>query len=149
MPFLSRPIIDFSLRIPVRHKTSILRQKIVLREALGPLIPKEISERGKAIQRAKRTSELSDVLDTMADQLLSPGDVSERGLIDPGYVTGIRQRPKDGIYSGDQLSRLWMLITTELWCRTFIDNRGAPYGFSQTSDLRASTPPPINDSDSY
>ncbi|MCJ7592761.1 MAG: asparagine synthase-related protein, partial [Woeseiaceae bacterium] len=130
MPFMSSAVIDYSTKIPTRFKVGLLQQKVVLRKALAPFIPKEIYNRGKAIQRVKRDSALSDAIDVLASQLLSSEDVKSRQLIDPCYVSKVRQRPKSGIYSGDQLSRLWMLISSELWCRTFVDNRGAPYGFS-------------------
>jgi hypothetical protein len=124
-------------------KIDLRSQKIVLREALRPFLPDRVSQRGKAIQRAKRTTELSDVLDGMAGDLLSKEQVRARGLIDPAYVSKIRRRPRNGIYAGDQLLRLWMLISAELWCRTFIDNRGLPDGFS-ADDCLASEPPPIS-----
>jgi len=142
MPFMTKNVMEYSLKIPAAQKVGMLRQKIVLREALAPFIPKEIRKRGKAIQSVKRDSSLSDVLDTMAGQLLSDADVRRRQLIDSGYVSKVRQRPKKGVYSGDQLSRLWMLISSELWCRTFVDNRGTPYGFSR-DDLLATPPHPI------
>ena len=124
----------------------MLQQKIVLREALAPFVPEDIRKRRKAIQSVKRTTSLSDVLDAMANALLSDADMKRRQLVEPGYVSRIRRRPKNGIYSGDQLSRLWMLISSELWCRTFVDNRGEPYGFSR-DDLLASAPIPISAGD--
>ena len=142
MPFLSNAMMNFALTVPNRMKIDLRSQKIVLREALRPFLPDRVSQRGKAIQRAKRTTELSDVLDGMAGDLLSKEQVRARGLIDPAYVSKIRRRPQNGIYAGDQLLRLWMLISAELWCRTFIDERGLPDGFS-ADDCLASEPPPI------
>jgi asparagine synthase (glutamine-hydrolysing) len=147
MPFMSRAVMDYSLRIPARYKVGLLRQKMVLREAMAPFLPDDIRKRPKAIQRAKRTEVLSDVLDTLARDLLSSADVRNRRLVDPAYVRKIRRRPASGIYAGDQLSRLWMLISSEMWCRTFVDNRGLPYGFSVDDDLRASTPPRLRGTD--
>jgi asparagine synthetase B (glutamine-hydrolysing) len=139
MPFMTKAVMEYSLKIPAGYKVGMLKQKMVLREAFAPFIPRRIRKRRKAIQRVNRTVTLSDVIDTMAGQLLSREDVARRQLIDPGYVRKVRRRPRNGIYSGDQLSRLWMLISGELWCRTFVDNRGLPYGFSR-DDLRASKP---------
>ncbi len=145
MPFMSKAVMDYSLGIPARHKVGLFRQKIVLRKTMEPFLPAAICNRPKAIQRARRTETLSDVLDVLADQLLSLADVRARGLVDQVYVGKIGRRPANGIYSGDQLSRLWMLISAELWCRTFVDNRGLPSGFSQDDELRASTPLRLHD----
>jgi asparagine synthase (glutamine-hydrolysing) len=139
MPFMTLPIMNYSMRIPTRYKVGFRKQKMVLREALVPFIPKAMRNRGKAIQRAKRDTVLSDVLETLAEKLLSVEDVACRGLVAPAYVYKLRQRPADGIYKGDQLTRLWMLVCAELWCRTFVDHRGQPYGFD-TKNLWASTP---------
>jgi asparagine synthase (glutamine-hydrolysing) len=139
MPFMTLPIMNYSMRIPTRYKVGFRKQKMVLREALAPFIPKHMRKRSKAIQRAKRDTALSDVLDALAEKLLSVEAVTCRGLVPPAYVTNLRQRPTDGIYKGDQFTRLWMLVCAELWCRTFVDHRGQPHGFD-TKNLWASTP---------
>jgi len=144
MPFLSNAMLDFALAVPDRYKLDFRRQKIVLREALAPFLPETMRRRGKAIQRAKRTTELSDVLDEMASDLLSPAAVRDRGLVEPGYVSRIRRRPGSGIYSGDQLSRLWMLLCTELWYRAFVDLDGEPPGMRKAG-LKAGTLAPLHE----
>ena len=139
MPFMSRSFVKYCMQIPTRHTVGFRHQKMVLRQALAPFVPDEIRNRGKSIQRAKRDTALSDAVDALAARLLSPEDVEHRRLIEPSYVAQLRQRPADGIYRGDQLTRLWMLVIIELWCRTFVDTRGKPWGFDR-NDLWASTP---------
>lgn len=111
----------------------------MLRQALAPFTPDEIRKRGKSIQRAKRGTPLSDAIDALAVSLLSAEAVRRRGLIDPDYVARMRKRPADGVYRGSHLTRLWMLIIVELWCRTFLDQRGEPWGFDRDKPW-ASTP---------
>lgn len=141
LPFMTTSIMEYSTRIPTRYKVGAIRQKIVLRAALQSMLPESITRRKKAIQRAKPDTNLSDALDRLASRILSRDDVVRRGLIDPGYVKRVLARPRDGIYRRDQLTRVWMLICSELWCRNFLDQRGVPADFSRES-LRA-TPPAV------
>lgn len=139
MPFMSEPFMTYCMRIPTRFTVGFRHQKMVLQQAIAPFVPDEIRRRGKSIQRARRDTALSDAIDSLAAHLLSAGHVAHCGLIAPSYVTRLRQRPADGIYRGDQLTRLWMLVIVELWCRTFVDQRGEPWGFDR-NDPGATTP---------
>lgn len=139
MPFMSNNFREYCLRIPTRHLIGIFSQKKILREALKPFIPDEIRKRRKTIQRANRDIALSDAIDALANALLSADAVKHRGLLETQYVARMRERPADGVYRGDQLTRLWMLIITEIWCRTFVDQGGEPWGFER-DQLWASTP---------
>ena len=69
---------------------------------------------------------LCEVLDSMADELLSRRAVVERGLFDPSYVAALRQRPAGRPYGRERIYRLWSLLLTELWSRLYLDRRGAP-----------------------
>lgn len=139
MPYMSRNFTEYCMKIPTRHVIGFRHQKLVLRQALAPFVPDEIRNRGKSIQRARRDTALSDAIDSLASSLLVAEAVKSRGLIGPDYIAEIRKRPADGIYRGHQLTRLWMLIIIEIWCRTFLDQRGDPWGFDR-DDLWASTP---------
>jgi hypothetical protein len=68
---------------------------------------------------------MSELLDSLADDLLSPQALSSRGLFDPGYVARLRRRPSGRPYSQERAYRLWSLLLTELWARQFLDRRGA------------------------
>jgi asparagine synthase (glutamine-hydrolysing) len=139
MPFMTRSIMEYSMRIPTRYKVGAFRQKMVLRSALQSMLPDSITRRRKAIQRARPDTKLSDALDDLAARVLSHGDIVRRGLIDLDYAKRVLTRPKDGVYKRDQLTRVWMLICSELWCRSFLDQRGIPTDFS-LGNLRATSP---------
>jgi hypothetical protein len=51
-------------------------------------------------------------------------NVKNRNLNDPAYITKIRARPANGVYSTERPYRIWSLLMLETWCRIFIDNRG-------------------------
>jgi asparagine synthase (glutamine-hydrolysing) len=126
VPFLATGIVELALRVPTKYKTGPKRNKIVLREAVRSLMPSDIVSRKKSIQRVNHDDRLSDMIDQLADEVLSPGSVRSRGLIDYSYIESIRKRPGSGPYPPEQLYRLWSVVATEIWCRTFIDNRGKP-----------------------
>jgi hypothetical protein len=69
---------------------------------------------------------MSNVLDGMADELLPRDAVAARGLFEPGYVADLRRRPPGAPYTQERAYRLWSLLLTELWARTFLDRRGEP-----------------------
>jgi asparagine synthase (glutamine-hydrolysing) len=126
MPFLSKSTQEFSLTLPAYLKSTVFRQKIVLRDALLSVLPDEIRKRGKAIQRIRHDDQLADVLNIMADVYLSSASLSNRSLICEKYVSAIRNEGDAHGYSGDRFARLWMMLVCEIWCRIFVDNRGRP-----------------------
>jgi hypothetical protein len=68
---------------------------------------------------------MSELLDTLADDLLAERVLASRRLFDPGYVARLRRRPAGRPYSQERAYRLWSLLLTEIWARHFIDRRGA------------------------
>jgi asparagine synthase (glutamine-hydrolysing) len=139
MPFMTRSVMEYSMRIPTRYKVGAFRQKMVLRSALQSMLPDSITRRNKAIQRARPDTTLSDALDDLAARVMSHSDIVRRGLIDLDYAKRVLTRPKDGVYKREQLTRVWMLICSELWCRSFLDQRGIPTDFLP-GNLRATSP---------
>jgi hypothetical protein len=104
--------------IPDSLKIHGRTQKYILRKACAGLISDSILATRKTFNRLKHDTHMSDVLDRMADDLLAPALVRDRGLFDPAYVT---------------------LLLTELWARTFIDRRG---------EAPSTPPPPVRHLDS-
>ncbi len=70
--------------------------------------------------------QVSDALDRMAVELLSPGSVRERGLFEPEEVARVLRRGRGRPYDEGGLRRVWTLLLTEVWARSFLDQRGAP-----------------------
>ena len=112
--------------IPDRLKIRGTTQKYILRKACSGLLPPQALAVGKSFNRMKHDLALCEVLDNMADELLSCRAVVERGLFDPSYVAALRQRPAGRPYGRERIYRLWSLLLTELWSRLYLDRRGAP-----------------------
>jgi asparagine synthase (glutamine-hydrolysing) len=111
--------------IPDRLKIHGRTQKYILRRACEGLLPPSILATGKSFNRLKHDLRMTEVLDGMADDLLSPGGVRSRGLFDAGYVARLRRRGAGRPYSQERAYRLWSLLLTEMWARVFLDGRGA------------------------
>ncbi|HEY8196546.1 MAG TPA: hypothetical protein VIG04_06190, partial [Gemmatimonadales bacterium] len=90
------------------------------------LLPRSILQVGKSFNRLRHDAQLSEVLDRLADELLSPSAVADRGLFDPSYVSALRRRGAGRAYSRGRAYRLWSLLLTEIWSRLYLDGRGAP-----------------------
>jgi asparagine synthase (glutamine-hydrolysing) len=111
--------------IPDNLKIRGRTQKYILRQACAGLISEGVLATGKSFNRLKHDTRMSDILDAMADELLAPRVLAERGLFDPGYVDRLRRRAPGTPYSQERAYRLWSLLLTELWSQAFVDRRGA------------------------
>jgi asparagine synthase (glutamine-hydrolysing) len=125
-PFLDSEVARFAFTLPDRLKVRGLTQKYILRRAAAGLLPASVLKRPKGLPRLRHDRRVGEVLEGLADELLSPGQIRDRNLFDPVYVERVRRRPANGAYQGEHLYRLWSLLLTELWCRAFVDRRGAP-----------------------
>lgn len=112
--------------IPDKLKIRGRTQKYILRKACAGLLPERMLAFGKSFNRLKHDTEMSDVLDRMADELLSREAVLARGLFEPGYVQTLRRRAAGAPYSQERAYRLWSMLLMEMWSRMYLDRRGAP-----------------------
>ena len=111
--------------IPDALKIRGRKQKYILRRACEGLISPSILATGKSFNRLRHDRQMSDVLDRMGDELLSPAAVRERRLFEPGYLARLRRRPRGTPYSQERAYRLWSILLTEMWARLYLDGRGA------------------------
>ena len=114
--------------IPDNLKIHGRSQKYILRRACEGLLSPSILATGKSFNRLKHDTRMSELLDSLADDLLSPGALAARGFFDPRYVAQLRRRPAARPYSQERAYRLWSLLLTEIWSRLFLDGRGTPPG---------------------
>ena len=112
--------------IPDSLKIHGRTQKYILRKACAGLLPESVLNLGKSFNRLKHDTHLSSVLDRMADEILLPESVADRGLFEPSYVASLRRRRAGKPYSQERGYRLWSLILTEMWSRMYLDGRGLP-----------------------
>ncbi len=113
VPFLDTAVTDLALALPTRLKVRGLTKKRLLREAVKPLLPKEIvrgRKRGFSIPAA---AWLRGDLEPFARDVLSPERVARPGDFDPAAVTKVIDAHVEG---REDLSRqIWGLLSFSLW----------------------------------
>ena len=93
--------------IPDRLKIHGRTQKYILRRACEGLLSPSILATGKSFNRLKHDTRMAELLDRLADDLLSPPRSTARGLFDAGYVARLRRRAaRQAIQPGASLSAL-------------------------------------------
>ncbi|MEO6055640.1 MAG: asparagine synthase-related protein [Gemmatimonadales bacterium] len=115
-----------AMSIPDNLKIRGRTQKYILRKACAGLLPEQMLAFGKSFNRLKHDTEMSDVLDRMADELLPREALLARGLFEPGYMSRLRRRGRGKPYSQERAYRLWSMLLMEMWSRMYLDRRGAP-----------------------
>ncbi|MBA3893410.1 MAG: hypothetical protein H0X69_06900 [Gemmatimonadales bacterium] len=124
-PHMDPRLVEAALSVPDRLKIGRGIRKPILRKICeGMLSPALVSGRPRG-PAAAHDLRMSDALDRLAVELLSPGAVRERGLVEPVYVAGLLRRPRGRPYGPDRVRRIWSLLLTELWARCFLDRAGA------------------------
>jgi asparagine synthase (glutamine-hydrolysing) len=125
-PFMDPRMIDSAFEVPDRLKVRRLKQKYILRAACRGMLPAGALARKKSLQRLRHDEMLSDVLEQLAAELLSPTALAARGFFSREHVARVLHRPKGRAYSSLQIYRIWALVLAEIWGRLYLDRRGAP-----------------------
>ena len=119
VPFLDPVVTNFALALPVRHRVSGLRKKVLLRKAVAPLVPNQIvrgKKRGFSIPAA---AWLRGELEPFARETLSADTLRRQGFFRPEAVTALIDRHVAG---KDDLSRqLWGLLAFTLWYERHVE----------------------------
>jgi asparagine synthase (glutamine-hydrolysing) len=123
-PFMDAAMVRTAFEIPDRLKIRGMRQKYILRKACEGLAPESVLRRKKSLQRLRTDMRLTDTLESLAAELLSPDAVRNRGMFDATQVQEIRRRRGAAPYSREQVFSIWSLLITEIWARLYIDRRG-------------------------
>ncbi len=111
-PFLERRLVEYAARMPAKWKVKRLSTKIVLREALADVVPKDVlgrRKRGFAIPVAKALA--GPLGDRLRDRLAS--SPLARDLFDATYVTRLLDEHREG--RADHARRLYTLLALLEW----------------------------------
>ena len=113
VPFLDPRVADLALRLPTGQKVRGFDKKRLLRKAIEPLVPREITHGRKQGFSIPAAAWLRGELEPFAREVLAPGRVREQGWFDPHVVTAILDRHVSG---REDLSRqIWGLMSFGLW----------------------------------
>jgi asparagine synthase (glutamine-hydrolysing) len=120
VPFLDWELAEWvAENVPPNLKLHKGTTKHILREAVRPMLPREVLEQKKAGFGAPADYWLAHDLREMVDDLLSERKLAERGLFNPAAVRRLVDEQRSG--REDWSLQLWQFLTFELWMQTFID----------------------------
>ena len=128
-PLLDHQLVEFAATIPPEFKLQGTHTKVIFKEALADVLPKEIAHRGKqGFEVPFGTWFRRDAWRTLLDDCLSAQSVRRRGVFDPVRVDDIRrailaeeEAQRLGISTHQLWHRVWTLLMFELWARQYLD----------------------------
>jgi asparagine synthase (glutamine-hydrolysing) len=135
VPLLDDELVALAARIPSSLKLKKWRRKYIFKRSQEGTLPRNVIWRKKAGFGAPLRSWLVGDLAPLADDLLSPQTLKDRGLVDPDVVRRLRRENDSGM--ADNSMRLYALMTLELWSRTFLDRS---WSFDRVDSLPTRTP---------
>ena len=112
-PFLDHRVVEFAARIPPRMKVKGLREKHILRRALGKYLPEAITERPKQPYRAPDSESFRGPGAARAVEFLSPEKIRSAGYFDPAAVAKLAEKCRSGaaIGTADNMAFVGVLST--------------------------------------
>jgi asparagine synthase (glutamine-hydrolysing) len=113
VPFLDPKVAEFAFALPTKLKVRGFDKKRLLRAALEPLLPREITHGRKQGFSIPIAAWLRGPLEPFAREVLAPSALARQGLLDPAAVTPLLDRHCSG---REDLSRqIWGLMALTLW----------------------------------
>jgi asparagine synthase (glutamine-hydrolysing) len=113
VPLLDPVVGELALALPTRMKVRGLQKKRLLRQAVAPLLPKEILEGKKRGFAAPIGAWLRGPLQPMLRDVLAEDVVARQGFFQPRVVSRLVDQHAAG--QADNSRKLWALLTFSLW----------------------------------
>jgi asparagine synthase (glutamine-hydrolysing) len=113
VPFLDTAVAELALALPTGQKVRGFSKKRLLRQAVEPLLPREITHGRKQGFSIPASAWLRGDLEPFAREVLSPARIRDQEWFDASVVTAILDRHVSG---REDLSRqVWGLMAFSLW----------------------------------
>lgn len=116
-PLFDRAVVDHAFRVPPRLKLAGTSEKWILKEAVRDLLPPTIVDRPKSGMRVPVQQWLDGPLRELGHDLLLGGSARARGLFREDTIRSWLRR--EGTLLPRQGGKLWLVLTLELWLRSF------------------------------
>lgn len=118
VPLLDHKLVEFAATIPAQMSLKQGRTKHVFKEAMRGVLPDAIIDRRKQGFAVPLSHWFRGELNGFVRELLLSERSLARGIFNASYIEKLltlheRGRPLD--------QHLWMIVSFELWCRTFMD----------------------------
>jgi len=128
-PFLDHKLVEFSATIPTEMKITWTQKKVIFKEAMANMLPREITSRGKSGFEVPFGAWFKGgELRTLLDDCLSAESAKRRGIFNPKGVERLRGAILSenagnalGISTYQLRHRVWILLMFELWARQYLD----------------------------
>jgi asparagine synthase (glutamine-hydrolysing) len=121
VPYIDKLFIMKAMQIPGAWKIKNGISKYILKKAAEKFLPKKIIYRTKASFGAPIRSWISNDLRPMVDDLLSEANINKRGFLNYAFVRKLIDNDRKGIE--DNAYQIYQLLTLELWCKEYLDNK--------------------------
>lgn len=135
LPFTDHKLIELAMRIPARHKLHGRTSKHVLREAMRPVLPRQVLDRSKLGLNPPLGIWLKRELAPLIDERLSGAAVRKAGWFEPRAVAQLIADFRTG--RRDNSLRIWALLVLDQWRRQVLENDASQFEFADTDFLRA------------
>ncbi len=119
VPFIDKNLIETAMAIPGKTKFQKNTSKYLLKKVAEKHLPKYITRRKKASFGAPIRSWISNDLRGMVDEYLSEEQINSRNIFNYDFVKNMIEKDRKG--SADFAYQIYMLLTIEIWFRTFVD----------------------------
>jgi asparagine synthase (glutamine-hydrolysing) len=119
-PLLDHVVFEFMAQVPSQYKLNIRDSKILLKKAVGSLLPPAIHTRPKQGFGIPQGEWLAEPLQPLLRDTLLSARARNRGLFDPTFVSILVDEHVGG--QADHKERLWALLCFELWAQMYLDN---------------------------
>jgi len=125
VPLLDHKLVEFAATIPPELKLRNGTTKYIFKRAMRGILPDEIIDRPKQGFAIPLRHWFRGQLNRFIRDLLLSDTVRQRGIFNTEYIEQLLKWHEKG---RNLDLHLWTLISFELWCRTFLDNRPNPPG---------------------
>ncbi|MCT2584349.1 hypothetical protein JT362_14580 [Actinophytocola sp. S1-96] len=118
-PLFDRAVVDHAFRIPARWKLNGTVEKWILKEAVRDLLSATIVDRPKSGMLVPVQQWLHGPLRELSEDLLLGPSARARDLFRQDTIRSWLRG--DGTLLPRQGGKLWLVLTLELWLRSFVD----------------------------
>ena len=119
VPFLDHRVVELAATIPGEGKLQGRRSKIVLKQAMDKLLPREILYRGKEGFSIPIKNWIKNELKPMMLDILSRDRLKREGFFNPDFVEKLIKEHLDG--KENHSHRLWALMIFGRWYEIYMD----------------------------
>ena len=118
-PFLDHRLVEWALKLPADRKVRGRQEKVLLKEAVKPMLPASVTRRRKQGLAVPFALWTRFGIGKEIERILSKKAVRRRGILDPDYVQNLLSHWSPSEARHSQL--IWSLLCFELWCRMYLD----------------------------